>query len=88
VTAAARNPATTWCVTVTDQHGHAIGHGCARPGPKNRRTRAGPPGGHQARDGPGFAFTPAGQDGPAGGYGSWTTPAGWTYTTEPTRYPI
>ncbi len=29
--AAARNPATTWCVTVTDAHGHAIGHGCARP---------------------------------------------------------
>ena len=32
--AAARNPATTWCVTVTDQHGHAVGHGCARPEPK------------------------------------------------------
>jgi hypothetical protein len=30
VTAAARNPATTWCVTVTDQDGHAVGHGCAR----------------------------------------------------------
>src|SRR6185437_14045845 len=26
--AAARNPATTWCVTVTDEHGHAVGHGC------------------------------------------------------------
>jgi Domain of unknown function (DUF222) len=69
--AAARNPATTWCVTVTDQHGHAVGHGCARPEPTSCRTRAGPPGGHQARDGPGFAFTPAGQDGPAGGYGRW-----------------
>ena len=32
--AAARNPATTWCVTVTDEHGHAVGHGCARPEPK------------------------------------------------------
>src|SRR5579862_1244907 len=31
--AAARNPRTTWCVTVTDADGHAIGHGCARPGP-------------------------------------------------------
>ena len=31
--AAARNPKTTWCVTLTDQHGHAVGHGCARPGP-------------------------------------------------------
>jgi len=66
-TAAARNPKTTWCVTVTDQHGHAIGHGCARPGPTNHRTRAGPgpPGGA------GFAFTPAGRDGPPGGYGTW-----------------
>jgi Domain of unknown function (DUF222) len=65
--AAARNPATTWCVTVTDEHGHAIGHGCARPGPRSRRTRAGPgpPGGA------GFSFTPAGRDGPPGGYGTW-----------------
>ena len=31
--AAARNPKTTWCLTVTDQHGHPIGHGCARPAP-------------------------------------------------------
>ena len=41
--AAARNPKTTWCVTVTDQDGHAVGHGCARPEPKSspetRRTR-------------------------------------------------
>jgi hypothetical protein len=29
--AAARNPRSAWCVTVTDQDGHAIGHGCARP---------------------------------------------------------
>ena len=67
-TAAARNPETTWCVTVTDEHGHAVGHGCARPGPKSRRERAGPgppPGGA------GFSFTPAGRDGPPGGYGTW-----------------
>ena len=31
--AAARNPRSTWCVTVTDSQGHAIGHGCARPAP-------------------------------------------------------
>ena len=49
-TAAARNPKTTWCVTVTDEHGHAVGHGCARPEPASCRTRAGPPGG---RSGPG-----------------------------------
>ena len=29
--AAAQNPKTKWCVTVTDKQGHAIGHGCARP---------------------------------------------------------
>jgi hypothetical protein len=51
--AAARNPATMWCVTVTDQLGHAVGHGCARPEPKRPRKRAGP----GSRDGPGFAFT-------------------------------
>ena len=32
--AAARNPKTTWCVTVTDEQGHAMGHGCARPAPR------------------------------------------------------
>ena len=65
--AAARNPATTWCVTVTDPHGHAVGHGCARPGPTSRRTRAGP--GPPGRAG--FSFTPASRDGPPGGYGTW-----------------
>ena len=66
--AAARNPKTTWCVTVTDEHGHAIGHGCARPEPKSHRKRAGPgpPPGEA-----GFSFTPASRDGPLGGYGTW-----------------
>jgi hypothetical protein len=50
--AAARNPKTTWCVTVTDEKGHAVGHGCARPEPRSHRKRAGP----GARDGPGFTF--------------------------------
>jgi len=65
--AAAQNPKTTWCVTVTDEQGHAVGHGCARPEPKVRRTRAGPgpPGGT------GFTFTPASRDGPPGGFGTW-----------------
>ena len=62
--AAARNPKTTWCVTVTDEHGHAIGHGCARPEPKSHRQRAGP-------GPPGFTFSPASRDGPPGGYGTW-----------------
>src|SRR6185312_12580825 len=62
--AAARNPKTTWCVTVTDEHGHAVGHGCARPAPRSHRKRAGP-------GPPGFCFTPASRDGPPGGYGTW-----------------
>ncbi len=64
VGAAARNPKTTWCITVTDEQGHAVAHGCARPEPKNpgQRAGAGPPG---------FAFTPASRDGPPGGYGTW-----------------
>ena len=55
--AAAANPKTTWCLTVTDDKGHAIGHGCARPEPKSHRKRAGP-------GPPGFSFTPARRDGP------------------------
>ena len=80
VTAAAASPATTWCVTVTDQHGHAVGHGCARPEPKGSRERAGPgpPGRAGNRDGTGFSFSPASRDGPPGGYGTWRlrTPGG------------
>src|SRR5580704_17036328 len=63
--AAARNPRSTWCVTVTDKDGHAVGHGCARP-VKRRK-----PDGHDPPGGPGFTFTPAGQRGPPGGYGTW-----------------
>jgi hypothetical protein len=65
--AAAANPKTTWCLTVTDSQGHAVAHGCARPEPKKHGKRAGPgPPGET-----GFSFTPAGRDGPAGGYGTW-----------------
>ena len=75
--AAARSARSTWCVTVTDSQGHAIGHGCARPAPASRRkprdtldtpgTAAGPiPPGR-----PSFTFTPADQPGPPGGYGTW-----------------
>ena len=72
---AARNPRSTWCVTVTDQDGHAIGHGCARPERGSHRT--GRPGGH---DPPrvtggvsesGFAFSVCDDHGPPGGYGTW-----------------
>jgi hypothetical protein len=52
--AAAQNPKTTWCLTVTNDQGQAIGHGCARPEPKNhrkdnaKREKPGKPGGHAA----------------------------------------
>jgi hypothetical protein len=62
--AAAANPKTTWCLTVTDDQGHAIAHGCARPEPKNHRKRAGP-------GPPGFTFTSVSRDSPPGGYGTW-----------------
>ena len=89
--AAAANPTTTWCLTVTDQQGHAIGHGCARPAPKNHENH---PGGHP---GPGRRraatrrIRPAGpagtgqgppsptasaRAGPPGGYGSWRLATG------------
>ena len=63
--AAARNPRSTWCVTVTDQDGHAVGHGCARP------VRRRKPDGHDPPGGPRFTFTPTEQPGPPGGYGTW-----------------
>ena len=65
--AAAANPKTTWCLTVTDNQGRAVGHGCARPEPRNGRDRAGPgpPGGT------GFCFAPASRAGPPEGYGTW-----------------
>ena len=71
--AAAANPKSTWCLTVTDGQGHAVAHGCARPEPKGHRKRAGP---GPPPDGTGFSFTSAGRDGPPGGYGTWrlTTP--------------
>jgi uncharacterized protein DUF222 len=86
--AAAGHPRTTWCVTVTDADGHAIGHGCARPerappatGPAGRPP-PGSPGGHdppsgaEGTGGPGFAFTPASPHGPPSGYGTWRLATG------------
>ena len=74
VGAAARNPRSTWCVTVTDSLGHAIGHGCARPAPTDRcndHPKPGSPGGPAPPGEPRFTFTPTGQSGPPGGYGTW-----------------
>jgi Domain of unknown function (DUF222) len=77
--AAARNPRSTWCVTVTDSQGHAIGHGCARPAPasgRGKRHKPDAPGGPDPPGGVRFTFTPTGQPGPPGGYGTWRFSAG------------
>jgi hypothetical protein len=71
--AAARNPRSTWCLTVTDSQGHAIGHGCARPAPADtaRRHKPDTSGGPDPPGEARFSFTPADQPGPPGGYGTW-----------------
>ena len=69
--AAARNPMTTWCVTVTDEHVHAIGHGWPTRTQEPQETR--PTRAHRAGsgNGPRFSFTASGQPGPPDGYGTW-----------------
>jgi len=69
--AAARNPRTSWCVTVTDADGHAEWHGCARPEPsshagRGKRGTRGKPGAAAgaARDRPRPGVTAGNRDGP------------------------
>ncbi|HEV2253181.1 MAG TPA: DUF222 domain-containing protein [Streptosporangiaceae bacterium] len=59
--AAARNPRSTWCLTITDQDGHAVGHGCARPAKRRK------PDGHD----PPFTLAPTDQADRQSGYGTW-----------------
>jgi hypothetical protein len=40
--ASAANPATSWCLTITDARGRATGHACARPEPRSRGRSRGP----------------------------------------------
>jgi hypothetical protein len=98
--AAAKSPRSRFCVTFTDEEGHAAAHGCARlirgKGSMRRNGQsgrgAGSPGG--TRDGPagtGWAFTrdPA-RPGPDGGYGAWvlTLPGGVRYRVEMHAVPL
>jgi hypothetical protein len=53
--AAAKNPHSQWCITITDHHGYAIGHGCAKPARTNRRNK---------QNGQDEAPPPASRDGP------------------------
>ena len=74
---------------VRDGHrrdGHAIGHGCARPEPRERERgtpgtpgRPGTSGGPDppgSTSGPRFTFTPDRRDGPPGGWGTWRLATG------------
>jgi hypothetical protein len=80
--AAALSSRSTWCVTVTDSLGHAIGHGCARPAPSARRRNRSGPATPSARAGPDprgaspFRFYRTEQDGPPGGFGTWCLATG------------
>jgi hypothetical protein len=68
---AAADPRSTWCVTVTDQRGQPLGHGCARPvrtGPGGRAGQA--PAGQPGQP----PLTLERDHGPpreSGGYGRW-----------------
>ena len=64
--AAARSPHSTWCVTITDASGYAIGHGCCKPA--KGKHGISPPGGN--RDGP-WTFTRQDDPGPPDGFGAW-----------------
>jgi hypothetical protein len=78
--AAARHPASTFCLTITDPHGRPVAHGCGRPPPRGQHEHDTP--GGAARDGPphppGEDHQPAGskhrtpgdEHGPPGGYGT------------------
>jgi len=98
---AARNPRSTWCITVTDEQGHAIGHGCARrartrrkPGHDGAAGNRGPtpyPSPARTRDGPALTFAPADNHGspPDGGYGTWhLTIGGRDYTVTLIPIPV
>ena len=73
---AAASPTTTWCITVTDQHGHPTAHGCATPSRRGKPRRTKRPGGRPPgnRAGPSWAPAPGDQgtsSEPLSGYGTW-----------------
>jgi hypothetical protein len=81
---AAGSPHSQWCTTITDSQGVAVAHGCAKPA----RTKKNRP---ASRDGPArWAFTPTGDPGPPGGYGTWTLtlPGGRDLTVQLEPIPV
>ena len=83
--AAARNPHSEWCVTITDADGYAIGHGCCRMARAKRAKFASANG----RDGP-WTFTRQDDPGPPDGYGTWnlTFPDGRQFTVKLGAIPV
>lgn len=77
--AAARNPASTWCLTVTGPDGRPVAHGCGRPAPRDQpeRGKQDRPG-LQARDGP--IYTPGDAGAPPGSGTVRLNPAALTKT--------
>ncbi|HYZ52866.1 MAG TPA: DUF222 domain-containing protein [Streptosporangiaceae bacterium] len=79
--AAARDPATTWCVTVTDGQGHPAAHGCARPAREARNQQhtsrpGGGPAGGGSPDERSPGRQPPGRRSPGGPPGTGTTGGG------------
>jgi hypothetical protein len=83
--AASRSPHSEWCVTITDDNGYAIGHGCCKPARMKRGTS--PP--VNNRDGP-WAFTRQDEPGPPGGFSCWllTLPDGRQLTVKLGPIPV
>jgi hypothetical protein len=74
--AAARHPGSKFCVTIVNEQGHAIGHGCCKPARRNASDKAkgkAPPGtGPPVTNANGsFTITRSGKPGPPGGFGRW-----------------
>jgi hypothetical protein len=88
--AAIKSARSRFCLTLTDQHGHAVAHGCARLIRKNMKIREI----HSPRDGPahgGWNLAPDdARPGPDGGYGVWilTLPGGRRYRIEIHKIPL
>ena len=62
--AGARHPDSEFCLTIVDDQGHAIGHGCCRP-LRGKKARA------VSVDTDRVTFAPWGRACPDGGFGSW-----------------
>jgi Domain of unknown function (DUF222) len=85
--AAARSPHSDWCLTITDDNGYAIGHGCAKLARTTRKRGKSPPAG--SRDGP-WTFTRQDDPGPPDGFGTWllTLPDGRQLTVKLGPIPV